>query len=184
MTARSHHEAEIRQKAALESMRQGNKLAKDLWERQHPGSRLAPVIDKLRNSHGFTIRDDGTKAKPYWMPHPQQMPTMVEKTNEMQEAYYASEHWSTVRLDRMEYDDFRCVLCGDREPLRVHHIRYRLFAESRSDLLTVCEDCHDIIHANAKLAFPSGLTSTQVARLGLRCSFPDWTLPINNGFLF
>jgi hypothetical protein len=58
--------------------------------------------------------------------------------------------WQKKRLKIMERDNFTCQICKDKETsLNVHHKRYvkgRLpWQYTDKDLLTVCEDCHNLI---------------------------------------
>jgi hypothetical protein len=76
--------------------------------------------------------------------------------------YLKSERWKTLRNERLEKDHHRCVLCGSKNNLRVHHINYEhLENEDEIEwLVTVCDKCHhkwhkeilpDIISAIAQL---------------------------------
>ena len=63
-------------------------------------------------------------------------------------AYLRSPQWRAVRAKRLQLDGFRCHICGARENLEVHHMSYeRLAARNEiSDLITLCHDCHMMIH--------------------------------------
>jgi hypothetical protein len=63
------------------------------------------------------------------------------------EAYISSDQWRAVRLIRLRKDGNTCQGCGARERLHVHHRTYERFTCERiSDLVTVCESCHALIH--------------------------------------
>lgn len=174
---RIYHEQIAFQEIALQSLRDGLPLAEYQWKKLFPASRLPPVIEKLRNSHGFRIDGNGSAESPYVMPDPLQMPALVAVTPAMQEAYYETAWWQEMRLARLECDGYTCVLCRDAEELQVHHAFYRLFAEVVSDLMTVCRAHHEMVHKQARLKFPSGMTTEQANRLGVGWEHAEWLLP-------
>lgn len=56
--------------------------------------------------------------------------------------------WQKLRLKIMERDSWACQCCGDKEtPLNVHHKIYvgDPWDCPEDQLVTVCEDCHEII---------------------------------------
>lgn len=61
--------------------------------------------------------------------------------------YLSSELWESIRLRRLEQDNYLCVVCGN-DADSVHHGNYSektlLGLELRS-LMTVCRDCHKYI---------------------------------------
>jgi hypothetical protein len=176
--ARTHHEKKSARAYALDLLRDGVQLTDVLWKEHRPGSRVAPVVDKLRNAHGFTINGEGSVKIPYVMPIRNQFPALVESTDEIKNAYWSCEHWREMRERRYAYDGHKCVLCGTNANLCCHHVCYRLFSESLADLMTVCDSDHCKIHAAAKLKFPSGVSVEHVRRLGLEVSFEPWLLPL------
>lgn len=61
--------------------------------------------------------------------------------------------WQKKRLQILERDGFRCRHCGDAEStLNVHHLAYGAepWDTADADLMTICEGCHEIEHANRK----------------------------------
>jgi hypothetical protein len=180
--ARIHHERSAAIKSALEKLRRGDCLTDQSWKKEFPGSRVAPVIDKLRNAYGFNILGEGSLSKPHYLDNVYQMPTMVMVTPEIKEMYYASEHWEAMRAARMERDGQVCLLCSD-DGEQVHHIRYRLFNEEISDLMTVCRECHEKIHESSRLKFPSGISVDGCVRLGISPVFEDWLMAMRE-YLF
>lgn len=72
------------------------------------------------------IGRDGTKYKDY-------------------NAYLMSDEWQEVRAQRLETDHQRCVCCGSKENLRVHHINYKHMHEM-DFLVTLCDACHKKVH--------------------------------------
>jgi len=58
--------------------------------------------------------------------------------------YMESDVWKHKRLLRLNFDGHRCVECGGRIGLQVHHKRYSSFGceDVKRDLVTLCEGCH------------------------------------------
>lgn len=59
--------------------------------------------------------------------------------------------WQKKRLEIMQRDNWSCKKCGSTvKTLNVHHLKYsgeNPWNAPDSDLLTLCEDCHDGIHS-------------------------------------
>jgi hypothetical protein len=70
--------------------------------------------------------------------------------------YRDSAHWKARRQQRLTVDGFKCCDCKATENLEVHHWRYDLFEERLQDLMTLCHDCHQRLHARdcLRLSFP------------------------------
>lgn len=177
VNGRAYHEQVAFQHIALDLLRSGMPLAEYQWKKSFPGSRLPPVIDKLRNAHGFQIDGAGTAETPYYMADRFQMPTRVAVTAVMQAAYYETQWWQQVREARLDFDLRACVICHDDAELQVHHIKYRLFAESVYELITLCKPHHEAIHDDSRLKFPSGMSVEHADRLGVSWEFEEWLLP-------
>lgn len=61
--------------------------------------------------------------------------------------------WQKKRLEIMQRDNFTCQLCGSKSNvLNVHHKRYidgkYPWEYSGNILVTLCEDCHKMVHIN------------------------------------
>ena len=80
------------------------------------------------------------------------------------EAYITSESWKSLREARLRKDKRKCQACGTTENLHVHHVTYDRFTkEHLSDLVTVCKQCHSLIHRQARLKkLPLDLATKQV----------------------
>jgi len=176
--ARSFNERDEAQANVLLSLRSGQPVYKVSYEASVAnGSRLAPVIEQLRNAHGFAIEGDGSQSKPYRMMQPRQSPTLARVSPEMKAAYYKTPHWNAVRLSRLNRDSGRCVLCWANHSLRCHHVSYaNLFKEPLVDLLTLCDACHERVHQDCRLKFPSGVSVQYAHWLGWK-GFETWLLP-------
>lgn len=177
IAARKFHESDAAQAGVLKLLREGEKLTKQYYEQGvADGSRLAPVIEQLRNAHGFTINGRGTIDNPYFMPDLTQRPSMARVTPEMKSAYYTTPHWFNVRVRRLMFDGGWCVICHRTDELQCHHVTYdRIFNEPNTDLATVCVQCHEKIHKHCGLKFPSGVSVQYAAHLGWK-GFEAWLL--------
>lgn len=177
-TAREFNESVTKQSEILQLLRT-QPVTKLHYEQtvRRDGGRLAPIIEKLRNAHGFKIEGTGKKKEPYYMVNRYQSPTMAEVDGNMKRLYYETRHWSTTRSERYSIDDYSCVLCFSKENLQCHHVTYEnLFDENMSDLMTVCKDCHEVITVNCKMKFPSGINPEQARTIGWK-GFDSWLLP-------
>jgi hypothetical protein len=146
----------------LRRLQQGPALSTDLIAFTH---RFSASIRTLR-VRGYQIEveklEDGTSLHSLKGYTP-----LVEATEEMQLAYYATEHWVAKRFERMTFDGFRCCHCKSADSLQVHHWAYELFAESIEDLMTLCGKCHDRMHAYdcVKAHFPEYVTAEIAERI-------------------
>lgn len=69
--------------------------------------------------------------------------------NEAYEEYLRSEYWKSLREEILEKDHHRCVVCGRKENLNVHHLTYDHLGDREAewfDLVTLCRDCHQRAH--------------------------------------
>lgn len=67
--------------------------------------------------------------------------------------YLKSDDWKRKSESRKKVDNCECVICGSKENLRVHHIKYRpVFSDTKvkSELITLCENCHEEYHEREK----------------------------------
>lgn len=63
--------------------------------------------------------------------------------------------WQKKRLEIMQRDEFMCRdCCSTTETLNVHHVAYKAKTDPwdypDSDLVTLCEDCHETRHAEQR----------------------------------
>ena len=64
------------------------------------------------------------------------------------EAYLQTEQFNEKRKSVFDRDNHKCVVCGSKNNLQVHHLTYRnVFQEPLSDLITLCKNCHATYHA-------------------------------------
>lgn len=67
-------------------------------------------------------------------------------------AYIASDAWKVKATATKKRDGNRCAWCGNPASLQVHHLTYqRIGNEIESDLITLCNGCHAIATAHARL---------------------------------
>ena len=59
--------------------------------------------------------------------------------------------YAMLRRAVLERDGWRCQQCGSLRNLDVHHVRRRsaLGDDAEANLITVCRDCHRILHGSA-----------------------------------
>ena len=174
--AKEFNESIGNQRDALSLLRDGVELTDVYWKELHPGSRVAPTIDKLRNAHGFFIDGDGSVKTPYFLDDVNELPSLIAVNDAIKDAYRASQHWIDTRNRRFSIDKGTCVLCFSKAE-ECHHIFYDLFNEKMSHLMSVCAYCHDKCHDQSRLKFPSGMKVEHAKRLGVEISFPDWLMP-------
>jgi len=63
--------------------------------------------------------------------------------------YIKSDEWKQKRDQRIKLDKNKCKNCGSNIRLQVHHKDYCSFGiEDISDLVTLCDECHDKITLN------------------------------------
>lgn len=63
-------------------------------------------------------------------------------------AYLKTQAWEDMRQKIFRRDGFKCVICHEAKNLNVHHITYEnLGAEKESDLVTLCQACHEKVHS-------------------------------------
>jgi len=61
--------------------------------------------------------------------------------------------YATLRRVVLERDGWRCQKCGSFRNLDIHHMRRRsaLGDDAEANLITLCRNCHQILHGSAKL---------------------------------
>lgn len=62
-------------------------------------------------------------------------------------AYLDSKWWAAMRTLILHRDKNKCRMCNRRDGLEVHHLNYERVGQERdSDLVTLCDRCHNDIH--------------------------------------
>ena len=92
-----------------------------------------------------------------------------------------SPKWQKKRLEILERDEFKCQACGEKEKtLHVHHVIYdnslKPWEYSNWKLITLCEDCHKLLHRLDKLGFDIdhvGIVSNCMAKFE-RQHYEEW----------
>lgn len=64
------------------------------------------------------------------------------------QVYLKSKTWDSKRRQVLKRDEYKCQLnYSHTGPMHVHHKTYeRIGRERLSDLITLCENCHRLIH--------------------------------------
>lgn len=60
-----------------------------------------------------------------------------------------SEYWKRVRAKVLKRDNYKCVICGSKFELQVHHDSYKNHFREHlhlGDLMTLCKCCHKEHH--------------------------------------
>ncbi len=68
--------------------------------------------------------------------------------------YLKTQYWGARRLFALKRAQYRCQVCNASDkPLNVHHRSYeRLGEERNTDIIVLCQPCHEMFHKNGKLA--------------------------------
>lgn len=115
----------------------------------------------IKHNYGFYRTCPSCKAKSDAKYHSEMQARIAREQARLQELrsmpyyeYLQTPEWQDTRKRAMKRASFRCQVCnayGVR--LNVHHRTYerRGYEDSR-DLIVLCEGCHEIFHANGKLA--------------------------------
>jgi len=65
--------------------------------------------------------------------------------------YLKSDRWKKLRKIVLNRDNNKCIVCGTRYNLQVHHLHYKGIYENMDfktdQLVTLCKKCHDIEHS-------------------------------------
>jgi len=63
--------------------------------------------------------------------------------------YLQTSHWIEIRNKHLKRSNYKCQICNKNNKLNVHHRTYeRRGEEDYNDLITLCEDCHNLFHNN------------------------------------
>ena len=68
--------------------------------------------------------------------------------------YLDSPIWKKFREIILAIDKNKCTKCGTKDKLTIHHITYeRVTVELILDLITLCKDCHMLVHKATEIPF-------------------------------
>lgn len=66
---------------------------------------------------------------------------------ELYSEYLHSDHWATLRAQKLCLTSGKCESCGSNQNIQVHHLKYREWYNCTvDDLIVLCRRCHDIFH--------------------------------------
>lgn len=88
-------------------------------------------------------------------------------TNKYNRYITESLKWQKIRSAILERDGRRCVNCGSRSVLNVHHLNYdHLYGEEKfpADLITLCRGCHGDLHKSGDKASINRLLAAKVSK--------------------
>ena len=61
--------------------------------------------------------------------------------------YLKSKHWQRTRRKALKRYGYKCMICGRKDNLQVHHNSYKnLKHEKKNDLIVLCSYHHRLIH--------------------------------------
>lgn len=128
--------------------------------------RYGANVGTLRE-RGYDIRKRKGKSRGEWVYSYFGYKARVKCPPSMQSRYYSSSHWRTKRLERLNLDGFKCCHCRATTSLQVHHWTYDLFEEDIEDLVTLCANCHERVHAysQVRISFPDYIDREHLERL-------------------
>lgn len=88
-------------------------------------------------NENVTLKNTGSKEK---------QPAMFMSAEE-KATYLRSSKWKILKQATLSRDNYCCVTCLSSKNLHIHHITYiRLGREKKSDLVTLCAECHKNLH--------------------------------------
>lgn len=147
----------------LQALKSGPISTYDIEHNWHRGQ--ATVHELRQRGHG--IKREVIEGRTFYRYLGSGPRTKIPKTS--RELYYDTPWWKSQSRLRKEMDGFACRQCGEATNLEVHHWRYRLFRESVThDLITLCGDCHKLIHDSIKgssCGFPARLTDEDIQEI-------------------
>lgn len=117
---------------------------------------------------GYDIRTEKGDRPGVWIYRAVGYREMVKRKPGMKQRYYNTTHWRNIRQQRLELDGYRCCHCRSTEGLHVHHWAYDIFEEDIEDIVTLCSNCHERIHAypGVRVSFPDYITKDHAVILG------------------
>ena len=78
--------------------------------------------------------------------------TLEAERKQRREDYYQSletPEFQELQMQVFKRDNYQCQRCGTAKNLVTHHLTYeRRGHEKLSDLVTLCKECHKIVHGN------------------------------------
>jgi len=120
------------------------------WTNCIPCRRRQYAIEKANEEERQRLRDAEYKER-----QRQENKEYQRREHELRTMPYAeylkTEHWQQLRKHMYRRAGYRCQLCNDQGRLNVHHRTYeRKGCEYYSDLIVLCEACHEKFHDVAK----------------------------------
>lgn len=108
----------------------------------------AEVLSKLSGERISILSNNLKELKEKFAPRWDDVAIGLKQVYKQQyQSYLRSPEWQIKRDSVLSRDDHKCRICGSTKDLHVHHLTYdRVYDESLYDLVTVCKECHKLIH--------------------------------------
>lgn len=116
------------------------------WIKQQKKTQLLQekASKALKKTKGKTTKAKGKKAV--------KTPKNSLTRKEQYHLELKDKRWKDVSIKILKRDGFKCLLCGSKHRLNVHHSRYidgkKAWEYPKDLLVTLCEECHKKVHAN------------------------------------
>ena len=82
----------------------------------------------------------------------QNIPNTRKFSRNAYNTHLKSRKWKLLRQQRLEKDNYKCVVCDYTDSLQMHHLNYENFGnETIEDIITLCEICHKDAHTIGEL---------------------------------
>jgi hypothetical protein len=122
----------------------------------------------MNNIQKFQYRYSVLSKEPYSRYKTKNAIDPKQNSDELGEQFHGSykallfdSRWKNKRLDVLNRDQYKCVLCNSDSTLQVHHRQYHFVKETKefkppwdyenSLLITLCEKCHQKGHRQYKV---------------------------------
>jgi hypothetical protein len=88
--------------------------------------------------------------------------------------YLQSEDWKITREAALKRAHYKCQLCASKQDLEVHHNNYsNLGNEKPSDLVVLCDICHETYHKVLDIKYTGTLINTEPVQANIPDILPD-----------
>jgi 5-methylcytosine-specific restriction endonuclease McrA len=109
-------------------------------------SEIQELFQKIRKlNYDKNIRGQHSSSSKKEFPNEMETYKSFEKKQQEYNSYIQSDEWKDKRRQRLNYDAHRCINCGSKVGVEVHHKNYDCFGgeDVKQDLVTLCRKCHN-----------------------------------------